>query len=137
MKTEYSNASADDLTLQLGNYYSRQLEILTDRKKGVIRTLFGILSGAIFSDVSQLRDAVLEKSGIQRIKADGPVCYDYLQDIITVTEARGSNAAEKIKQYKNFTQACDQTAATTPGYKDMNGFAKARLKTQIAKIQPL
>ncbi len=132
-KQDYNDLSADEVTKKLSDFYLGQLNILGDKRKGFLRTTFGIMARTIREDSGTLRDAALAKNGIEKIQADGPICYNYLPDIVAAAEARGSNAADGIKQYDLFTKACDTTALNVEGFTKMGGLQKARIRLDIAK----
>ncbi|OIN85655.1 MAG: hypothetical protein AUJ12_08920 [Alphaproteobacteria bacterium CG1_02_46_17] len=116
-KQDYNALSADEVTQRLSDFYLGQLDFLRDKGRGLLRTTFGIMARTIRADVGALRDAALAKNGIEKIQADGPVCYNYLPDIVAATEARGSNAA----------------ALNVEGFTEMGGLQKARIRLDVAK----
>ncbi|MFA7276588.1 MAG: hypothetical protein WC043_07290 [Pseudobdellovibrionaceae bacterium] len=132
-KQNYNVLSADEVTQKLSDFYRGQLDIIQDRKKGFLRTTFGIMARTIRADMGTLLDAVLAKNGIEKIQGDGPVCYNYLPDIVAAVEARGSHAAEGVKRYDLFTKTCDAAAMNVAGFSEMGGLQKARIRLDIAK----
>lgn len=131
----FNSLSADEATRLLGDYYLEQLSLLVDKNKGTIRTAFGILAGAYHnaSQMKRLLDVVLDKNGIKKIQADGPVCHDYLPEIIATVEARGSKAAEGLKTYKDLTIRCDREFERTEGSAQFNQYQKIKTKFKICK----
>ncbi|MBI2233632.1 MAG: hypothetical protein HYU57_01260 [Micavibrio aeruginosavorus] len=131
----FDHLGVDDVTHLLGGFYEAQLKIITDKDKGCLRTTFGILANRIAQGpwVNALFDAVLEKNGIKKIKTDGPVCHNYLPEIIAAVEARGSNAAEGLKKYNAFVMACEVAAAKTPGFDAMSLYQKVKTRLRVSK----
>ncbi len=129
-KKDYSGLTADEVTKQLGDLLEKKMDILRDKGKGTLRTLFAVAALWIPKD---LQRAVLEKNGVQKIEA--PVCYNYLPDIVAAVEARGSSAAEKIKRYDQFVRDCNEAAARIVALERKRPAPVAGLREWIHLIQ--
>lgn len=141
IKSQYNtdSLSVDEATRLLGDFYLSSLRILTDRNKGVLTTGFSIAASSLFnaSRLKQLLEVVLSKNGIEKIQADGPICHNYLPEIVEATERRGSDAAEEIRRYNDFVKACEQEFKNLPGSANMGFFKKVKARLDIAKtLQP-
>jgi hypothetical protein len=127
-KKDYSALGADEVTRLLGDDLEKHMEIMRDKKRGVLSTLFGVLAHVITSHRAALQDAVLEKNGIEKI--DGPqckdgVCHNYLKEIVMAVEARGSDAAAKIKIFDQFTREIEAIVQKTARPKPEGKLARA------------
>ena len=98
---DYSAMSADEVTSLLDDFYRRQLDILSVKILGTLLTLFHMATACPNRDMATLRDAVLEKNGVEKNQTTD-VCRDDLHEIVAAVEARGSNAAKSIKAYSRF-----------------------------------
>lgn len=134
VKQDYSDLSADEATRLLGTFYQHQLDILRDKNKGYLRTVFGIVAGVAGNNVALLLDVVLEKNGIEKIQAD-KVCHNYLPEIVAVVDARGSDAADSIKQYNQFVRDCEAQMRYVPTPDFKGPFASVRLACHKIKTR--
>ncbi len=125
-KKDYSGLSADEVTEQYGILLEGQMNLLRDRSKGQLSTLFSVLASRIrvAAEWRYLHDAMLEKNGVKKMEA--PVCYNYLPEVIAAVEARGSHAADKIQLFEKFVNETN-AAAKQAAPKDLKGpFAGVR-----------
>ena len=141
-KKDYSHLTADEVTAHYGDLLEKQMNIMRDKNKGALRTLFSVAAFWIPVSLREIHAAVLEKNGVEKIKADGPVCHDYMPEVIAAVETRGSNAAAKIKLFEQFKHDCndaaDKSIAAAPevkgpfsDFRKQFGIVKAR--TEAAK----
>ena len=133
MTEKFEHLSVDEATEKLSALYTKQLQMIKDKKKGVIVTLFNLATHTFSSDLINLRNTVLAENGIPEVAEDKLSRRDALLKIVAATEARGSKAAQGIKLYDEFTKMCNETAEKTQGFAEMSPLKKVYIRMEIAK----
>lgn len=104
-RNDYEALSTDEATQRLSAFYQDQVTTLQDPDKGLLRTAFTLLTLTRAENIPVLLEVTLAKNGIKAEDwKDRPV--PALQEIVTATAARGSNAADGLKQYLQFAETC-------------------------------
>lgn len=91
----------DALVTKLGNYVEKNYNELTNKKHSVLRSSIAVLFNAASGGTKALRNAAKAYG----IEVTG--WHSTLDKIVELTEARGSNAADKIKVTVEKTKQLD------------------------------